>query len=99
MKQLLTYQLFVNWRCEGNFAAAMWLFSNEIRLFTSRARTFKYILTVTIIEIMDRSVSALLEADIQVHIQIALIPYSPTSCIPCLDLVIFPVLISSFVLS
>ena len=23
MKQLLTYQLFVNWRCEGNFAAAI----------------------------------------------------------------------------
>ena len=86
MKQLLTYQLFVNWRCEGNFAAAMWLF-NKIRLFTSRARAFKLIPTVTIIEIMDHSVSALLEADIQVHIQIALkhISNSQTSCIPCLD--------------
>ncbi len=49
---------------------------------------------------MDHSVSALLEADIQVHIQIALkhISNSQTSCIPCLDWVIFPVLISSFVL-
>ncbi len=42
MKQLLTYQLFVNWRCNGNFAAAMWLF-NEILLFTSRARVLKSI--------------------------------------------------------
>ncbi len=73
MKQLLTYQLFVNWRCYGNFAAATWLFS-EIWLFTSRARAFKLIPTVTIIENMDCSVIApcLLEADIQVHIQIAL---------------------------